>query len=199
MNEQRSERRAVGFAVTGSFCTFSKVFPVVETLAKIYELTPIVSESVSATDTRFIKSSETLEFLRSATGKNIIKTISEAEPIGPKRLLDLLIIAPCTGNTLGKLAAGITDTPVTMAFKAHLRNDRPVLIAISTNDALSASAKSIASLINTKNVFFVPFYQDDPVKKPTSAMADFTLIPEACELAFDKIQMQPVLREARRT
>ena len=127
-------------------------------------------------------------------GNEIIHTIKDAEPIGPKALLDLLIIAPCTGNTLGKLALGITDTPVTMAAKAHLRNERPLLIAPSTNDALSASAKNIGLLLNTKNIFFVPFSEDMPKSKHTSCVADFQLIPDAAEAALQGIQLQPIIK-----
>lgn len=169
----------VGFAMCGSFCTFKAVIPQIETLAASdYNIIPIMSNVSYSTDTRFGKSEDFIKQIEDITDKKIIHTISGAEPIGPKKLLDVLIIAPCTGNTLGKMANGITDTSVTLAAKAHLRNGRPVIIAVSTNDALGAAAKNIGLLMNSKNIYFVPMRQDDPENKPNSIVADFTKIPE---------------------
>ena len=172
MNSKR-----VGFALCGSFCTHKEVLRELEGLCQEYEtVLPIVSQACQTTDTRFGTAEAFLAEVERLTGHTAIGTIRDAEPIGPKKLLDALVIAPCTGNTLGKLAAGITDTPVTMAAKAHLRNDRPVVIAVATNDGLSAAARNIGELLVRKNIFFVPFGQDDPEKKPCSLMADFTRI-----------------------
>lgn len=169
----------VGFAMCGSFCTFKAVIPQIETLAASdYNIIPIMSNVSYSTDTRFGKSEDFIKQIEDITDKKIIHTISGAEPIGPKKLLDVLIIAPCTGNTLGKMANGITDTSVTLAAKAHLRNGRPVIIAVSTNDALGAAAKNIGLLMNSKNIYFVPMKQDDPENKPNSIVADFMKIPE---------------------
>lgn len=185
----------IGFAVCGSFCTFKKTVEALKTLKeKDYNIIPIFSDIVYTTDTRFYKADDLKKEVSELCGNEIIHTIKDAEPIGPKALLDLLIIAPCTGNTLGKLALGITDTPVTMAAKAHLRNERPLLIAPSTNDALSASAKNIGLLLNTKNIFFVPFSEDMPKSKHTSCVADFQLIPDAAEAALQGIQLQPIIK-----
>ena len=190
MNSKR-----VGFALCGSFCTHERVLRELERLCGEYEsVVPIVSETVCATDTRFGAARELLDTVERLTGRKAVSTIREAEPIGPKKLLDALVIAPCTGNTLGKLAAGITDTPVTMAAKAHLRNDRPVVVAVATNDGLSAAARNIGELLVRKNIFFVPFGQDDPEKKPCSLMADFTRIGETVDAALEGRQLQPVLR-----
>ena len=156
-------------------------------------IVPIVSECTAATDTRFGKAHDLMREMERICDRRVIPSIEAAEPIGPKKLLDLLIIAPCTGNTLGKLAAGITDTSVTMAAKAHLRNGRPVLIALSTNDGLSASAHNIGTLLTRKNIFFVPFGQDDPEHKPTSLTADFSLIVPAAQAALEGRQLQPIL------
>lgn len=184
----------IGFAFTGSFCTFAKVIPELGKIAaQGAEIVPIISETVDRTDTRFGKSSEWKARIEELTSNKIIKTIAEAEPIGPKRLLDILVVAPCTGNTLGKLANGITDTSVTMACKAHLRNSRPLLIAVATNDGLGANAKNIGLLLNTKGIYFVPFEQDDPEKKNNSIVADFKLLIPAIENALEGKQLQPVL------
>lgn len=184
----------VGFAVCGSFCTFSKVFPVMERLAKEHEVYPIFSFVSASTDSRFGKASEFLERAEAICGRKVIKTIAEAEPIGPKKLLDMLVIAPCTGNTLAKLSHSIADTPVTMAAKSHLRNGRPVLVAVSTNDGLAGAAENIGRLMVRKHYYFIPYGQDDPEKKPTSLVAHFELIPQAVELAAQGKQMQPLLR-----
>ena len=183
-----------GFALTGSFCTFSAVLPEMENLklagAKII---PIMSPVASATDTRFGTAAFFRERIETIAEAEIITTVDKAEPIGPKKLLDILIVAPCTGNTLAKIANGITDTSVTMAVKAHLRNARPVLLAVSTNDGLSGAAKNIGLLMNAKNIFFVPFGQDDPAKKPTSLVADMKSIVPAAGAALLNRQMQPML------
>ena len=188
----RKER--VGFAVCGSFCTHAKVLEALEQLAKEYEtVIPIVSETAGNTDTRFGTSDALLERLRELTGREPLMDIPSVEPIGPKGLLDVLVIAPATGNTLAKLAADITDTAVTMAAKAHLRNGRPVVIAVASNDGLSAGAKNIGELLVRKNYYFVPFGQDSAILKPCSLMADFTLLPQTIDAALRGEQLQPVL------
>ena len=183
----------VGFALCGSFCTFASVFPVMEELSKSYTLIPIFSQTAATTDSRFGTAKAHLARAEAICGRKPIITIEAAEPIGPKKLLDVLIIAPCTGNTLAKLSHGIADTPVTMAAKSHLRNGRPVLIAVSTNDALAGAAENIGRLLARKNYYFVPFGQDDPVGKPTSMVAKFEKIPEALTLAAEGKQLQPIL------
>ena len=183
----------VGFAMCGSFCTFSSAFPVMATLAKTHTLIPILSFNAATIDSRFGTAREHTRLAGEICGRDPILTIGDAEPIGPKKLLDLLIIAPCTGNTLAKLAHGIADTPVTMAAKSHLRNGRPVLIAPATNDALAASAENIGKLMARRNIYFVPFRQDDPEGKPTSMIADFSRIPEAMEAAMLGKQLQPMI------
>ena len=183
----------IGFGICGSFCTFEKVFPVLRQLKNDgHEILPIMSKTAFSTDTRFGKSEEINRKITEICEKEIIHELSQAEPIGPKKLLDIMVIAPCTGNTLGKLACGITDTPVTLSVKAHLRNARPVLIAVSTNDALSGSAQNIGRLLNTKNIFFVPMKQDDFMQKPTSVVADFSKIKEAVENAVQGKQLEPL-------
>lgn len=183
----------IGFALCGSFCTFSEVFPIMELLTRDYSLTPIFSDNAYSIDSRFGFAKDHVSAAEEICGRPVIHTISQAEPIGPQKLFDLLLIAPCTGNTLAKLAHGIADTPVTMAAKSHLRNGRPVLIAVSTNDALGAAAENIGRLMGRKHYYFVPFRQDAPNAKPCSMVADFTLIPKALETALDGKQMQPVL------
>ena len=183
----------IGFALTGSYCTYSAVFPVMELLAQEYQLVPIFSHNAATTDSRFGRAQDHLARAERICGSQPITTIAGAEPIGPKKLFDILLIAPCTGNTLAKLSHGIADTPVTMAAKSHLRNGRPVLIAPSTNDGLSGAAENIGRLLNRKNIYFVPFGQDDPVNKPTSLVADFTQIPPAISDALANRQMQPIL------
>lgn len=184
----------MGLAVCGSYCTFDKIFPVAQALAQEFELTGIMSENAAATDTRFGCAENMKKRFEEITGGPIIQTIRDAEPIGPKRLLDVLVVAPCTGNTLAKLAGGIADTAVTMACKAHLRNQRPLVIAISSNDALSANARNIGELLNRKHIYFVPFGQDDPVKKANSIVADMSLIGETARAALEGRQLQPILR-----
>ncbi len=183
----------IGFAVCGSFCTFSQVFPVMEELAKQHTVIPIFSPASFETDTRFGLAAQHIQRAASICGCQPLHTISQVEPIGPKKMLDALIIAPCTGNTLAKLRCGIADTAVTMAAKSHLRNGRPVLLAVSTNDALAAAGENIGRLMNRKNYYFVPFRQDDPREKPTSMVADFSRIPEALDAALAGTQIQPVL------
>lgn len=187
--------QTVGFAVCGSFCTHAKAMEALEQVkARFSTVIPIVSECTAATDTRFGPAHKLMREMERICDRRVISSIREAEPIGPKKLLDLLIIAPCTGNTLGKLACGITDTAVTMAAKAHLRNQRPLLIAPSTNDGLTASAPNLGALLSRKYIYFVPFGQDDPVKKPTSLVADFSLVADAAQAALEGRQLQPLLR-----
>ncbi len=184
----------IGFAMCGSYCTFEAVFKQIEALKNLgYNIIPIMSENSYTLNTRFGDASHWHERMRDITGNRIIHTIPTAEPIGPKKMLDALIIAPCTGNTLAKLATGVTDTCVTLAAKAHLRNARPLLIAPSTNDALSNAAKNIGCLLNYKNIYFVPYGQDSFKGKPNSMVADFTLIPNALEAALEEKQLQPIV------
>ena len=189
------EKETVGFALCGSFCTFKKVIPQMKKLVEEgYKVIPIMSQTAYTTDTRFGKAKEFNEEIEKICQNEIIHTISGAEPIGPKELLDILVVAPCTGNTLGKLANGISDTSVTLATKAHLRNGRPVIIAVSTNDALGSSAKNIGLLMNSKNIYFVPMEQDDYINKPNSIVADFKYIPDTVrEVLVTKVQPQPIL------
>lgn len=186
--------KRIGFAVCGSFCTFKKAFAELERLVGAgAEVTAIMSFNAAGLDTRFGKAAEHIAYLEKITQKKVIKTIEDAEPVGPKKMFDAMVIAPCTGNTLAKLAYGIIDTPVVMAAKSHLRNARPLLIAPSTNDGLSGSAKNIGALLNYKHVYVVPFSQDDFAAKPRSLVADFEQIPKALEQAFDGVQVQPIL------
>ncbi len=194
MENGNNSRARIGFALCGSFCTLKKMIDQLERLAEIgYDLTPIMSENTYTTDTRFGKAEEFVQRVENICGKPVLHRISEVEPIGPKKLLDLLVIAPCTGNTLAKLANGISDSAVSLAAKAHLRNERPVLVAVSSNDALSGNARNLGTLMNTKNYFFVPFGQDDAVKKPTSLVAKTEMIPEAVKAALEGRQIQPIL------
>lgn len=184
----------IGFAVTGSFCTLQRVIPEMANLVKEgANVVPIVSENTKSFDTRFGKAKDFIAQIEDITKKKIICDICRAEPIGPKKMLDALIIAPCTGNTLGKIANGITDTCVTLAAKAHLRNQRPLVIAISTNDGLGLNAKNVGLLLNTKNIYLVPFRQDDPLKKHNSLIAKMELIVPTVEKALEGQQLQPVL------
>lgn len=186
--------KRIGFAMCGSFCTFSRCFETLEQLLSLgCEVVPIASFNAFSLDTRFGKAAEHMRRLEELCGKAVIHTIEAAEPIGPKKMTDVMLVANCTGNTLAKLAASITDTPVTMAVKSHIRNGRPVLLNIATNDALAGSAKNIFSLMNYKNYYFVPMRQDDHKGKPASLMGDFEQIPEALEHALSYRQMQPVL------
>lgn len=183
----------IGFAVCGSFCTFHQIFPVMEQLAQEHQIIPIFSFAAASIDTRFGTAMSHLGRAEAICGRKPILTIAEAEPIGPKKMLDALIIAPCTGNTLAKLAHSIADTPVTMAAKSHLRNGRPLVISVSTNDALAGAAENIGKLLARKNYYFVPFGQDAPDQKPTSMVANFDLIPQTLHNAMAGIQLQPIL------
>lgn len=186
--------KRLGLALCGSYCTFDKLFASAEKLRGEYELIPIMSENAAETDTRFGTAAENMRRLRELCGRDAATTIAEVEPFGPKLPMDALLIAPCTGNTLAKLAHGITDTSVTMAAKAHLRNGRPLIIAFSTNDGLSGSAENIGRLLNRKNVYFVPFSQDDPAAKPRSLQSDFSLLSESVEAALNGRQLQPIIK-----
>ena len=185
----------IGFAMCGSFCTHEKALAALKRLTEEYEtVIPIVSENAAFTDTRFGSSDMLLENLEEITGNEVLYDIPSVEPLGPKGLVDVLVIAPATGNTIGKLANGIADTAVTMAAKSHLRNGRPVVLAVSTNDGLAGSARNIGELLARKNYYFVPFGQDDPKKKPTSLVADFQLINETVASALLGRQLQPLLK-----
>lgn len=183
----------IGFALCGSFCTFASVFATMENLSHTHQLIPILSHSAYTFDSRFGTAKEHIRRVTEICGREPLFTINQVEPIGPKQLLDILVIAPCTGNTLAKLAHGIADGPVTMAAKSHLRNGRPVVIAVSTNDALSGAAENIGRLLNRRHYYFVPFGQDDPEKKPNSMVADFTRLPQTIALAVNGKQLQPIL------
>ncbi len=189
-----NDKPAVGFAMTGSFCTMSKIIPILEDMCQRYNVYPIMSEMLSGTDTRFGKAADFIKAAEECTGKKVICTIKDAEPIGPKKLLDALIIAPCTGNTLSKIANGITDSCVSMAAKAHLRNRSPLILSVATNDGLGAGGKNIGLLLNTSNIYFVPFGQDDPLGKPTSLVAHQDMIEDTLLSAFDGKQYQPLLK-----
>lgn len=197
MSNRRLEGVRIGCAMTGSFCTFREVF---ESWKKLREegaeLYPIMSFNAARTDTRFYPARESVLIFEEICGRSLWNTIGQVEPIGPKKLLDLLIVAPCTGNSLAKIAMGITDTPATLAVKSHLRNGKPVLIAVSTNDGLGQSAKNIGTLLPLKHVFFAPFRQDDCFNKPNSLVADFNTIPDAAVEALLNRQIQPVLLRA---
>ncbi len=187
------EEKTLGFALCGSFCTFRRVLPVLKQLTEQYTVVPILSNNAYHTDTRFGSAEFFRKEIEEICGRKILHTIGEVEPFGPKKLLDLLVIAPCTGDTLGKLANGIADTSVTLAAKAHLRNKRPILVAVSTNDGLAGNAKNIGTLLNTKGYFFVPFGQDDPKNKETSLVAHMEAIPESVKEAMEGRQIQPIL------
>lgn len=184
----------IGFVLTGSFCTFAKVMPVIQALIERGDtVTPILSDSAGTLDTRFGTAARWREELTALTGISPIDSIVSAEPIGPKALFDILIVAPCTGNTLARLAHGLTDTPATMAVKSHLRGERPVVLAVSTNDGLSGSAANLGTLLNRRHYYFVPLRQDAPHSKPRSLVADMTLIPAAIDAAMNGRQLQPIL------
>ncbi len=183
----------IGYAFCGSFCTVSKSLKLLRTLAaEGNTILPIMNDSVYTTDTRFARAKDTVAAVEEICGREILHTVTETEPIGPSVHLDMLVIAPCTGNTLAKLAAGITDSAVTMAAKAQLRSNRPVVIALATNDALSANLKNIGELLNRKNIYFVPMRQDDPEKKPYSLIADFDLVKKTMTAAFAGRQLMPI-------
>ncbi len=183
----------IGFALCGSFCTFAAVFPVMQELAKQHTIIPILSPAAANTDTRFGTAEEHIRTITAICGRPPMTTLPEVEPIGPKKLIDILVIAPCTGNTLAKLSNGIADTAVTMAAKSQLRNGRPVLLGISTNDGLSGAAENIGRLLNRRNYYFVPFGQDDALAKPTSLVANWQKLPQALHAATEGYQLQPLL------
>lgn len=186
--------KKIGFAMCGSFCTFKKVIAELEKLVNTgADVFPIMSENAYSTDTRFGLACDFQDTIKRLCNKEIIHTVKDAEPIGPKALFDALVIAPCTGNTIAKLSSGIADTSVTLAAKAHLRNQKPVVVAVSTNDGLAAAAKNIGVLLNRKNIYLVPFGQDDYVNKPTSLVADMSKIEDTLCAALSKKQFQPVL------
>lgn len=188
------KKNKIGFAITGSFCTHKKIKTIISEMCENgYDITPIVSFNTASMNTRFGDSLAFLSDIELITKKEPIMSIQDAEKIGPGNFLDVLVIAPCTGNTLAKLSSGITDSPVLMAAKAHLRNEKPLIIAISTNDAMGMNFQNIGKLYNTKNIYFVPFSQDNPEKKPCSLIARFELIPETIEAALNGGQLQPVL------
>jgi len=181
----------IGYALCGSYCTHAKSLAVLEELVKVHTVVPIVSENAASTDTRFGRAADLVEILTSLCGRAPICTIAGAEPLGPKEALDMLVIAPCTGNTLAKMAHGITDTAVTMAAKAHLRADRPLLLALATNDALAANLENIAVMRSRKHVYFTPMSMDDPVHKPHSLVADFASVPAEMEKIRQKYGISP--------
>ena len=183
----------VGFCICGSFCTIEKALTQMKKLSSKYDILPIVSEIVLNTDTRFGKAQDILKKIEDICGKKVIKSVKEAEPIGPKNMTDIMVIAPATGNTIAKLSNGIIDNTVTMAAKSHLRNSRPLIIAPCTNDALGGAAKNIGKLLNFKNYYFVPFSQDDCINKPKSMVADFSKLEETIEFALKGEQIQPII------
>jgi len=186
--------KKIGFVLTGSFCTFSKTIPKMKELIKMgSEVIPIMSYNSYNLDTKFGKAEDFINEIQEITGKEIIHTIQDAEPIGPKRLTDVMVVAPCSGNTMSKLAYDIIDTPATMAVKSHLRNNLPVVIAPSTNNGLSGNAISIGHLLNRNNYYFVPFRQDNPITKPRSIVFDSEYIIKTIESALDGEQIQPIL------
>lgn len=188
------KKLTIGFVMCGSFCTLSKALDQMKKLSKTYNIIPIMSYNVYNMDTKFGKASDFIKKTEEICNKKIINTIPGAEPIGPKKLADIVLVAPCSGNTLAKLSHGITDTPALMAIKSHLRIKRPIVIALATNDALGASAKNLGTLLNTKNVYFVPMSQDDFQNKPNSMVADFTLIPQTLEAVLTGKQIQPIFK-----
>ncbi len=189
-----AEKKRIGIALTGSFCTLKKVLDVLEPLREKYEFFPIMSQAVYQSDTRFGTAAHFKERFFALCGKEIWHTVAQAEPIGPKKILDALVIAPCTANTLAKLALGVTDTAVTMAAKAILRNDRPIIIGLSTNDALGGAARNIGALQSARHYYFIPYGQDDPFLKPRSCVAHFELLEQTLESALKGEQLQPILK-----
>lgn len=188
------KKTSIGFAMTGSFCTFERVLKQMEALVRRgYEVLPVLSFNAGTLDTRFMTAEHLRARIVEITGNEPIDTLAGAEPIGPKKMTDVFLISPATGNSLAKLAAGIYDTPVLLGAKSHLRNDRPLVLAVSTNDGLGAAAQNIGRLLNVRNIYFVPFGQDDPVKKPRSLVADFSQIPRTIAAALSGVQMQPML------
>lgn len=189
------ENLKIGLGITGSFCNFSEIRGVIDSLKeqKVEKIIPIISNNVVKLNTRFYKAKDFIEMLETNTNESVIDTIVKAEPIGPKNIVDVIVLCPCTGNTLAKLANGITDTPVTMAVKSHIRNNKPVIIGISTNDGLGVTLKNIGELLNAKNFYFIPFRQDDYTYKPKSLVLDYRYIINTIEEAMDGKQIQPVI------
>lgn len=185
----------IGLGITGSFCNFSKIKPEIDMLKEsgVQEILPIVSYSVIEETNRFSSPEKIINMLKEETENEIIDTLSKAEPLGPKDMVDVLVIAPCTGNTLAKFAQGVTDTPVLMALKSHIRNNKPVVLGVSTNDGLGANGENITKLLNMKNIYIIPFKQDDPDKKPKSLVYDYTKMIDTIEQAMDNKQIEPVL------
>lgn len=184
----------IGFAMTGSFCTFSKCFEQAEILKNMgAEIIPVMSETAANTSTRFGSADDNIKKFSEICGKNVITSVTSAEPIGPENMTDIMVVAPCTSNTASKLANSITDTAVTMAVKSHLRSGKPVVLAIASNDSLLGSAKNIGELFNRKNYYFVPMLQDDCTKKPASLVAEFSMLPEAVSAALDGVQLRPII------
>ncbi len=185
----------IGYALTGSYCTFEKSLMQAEKLVELgAELIPIMSENAASTDTRFGTAAEHIKRLRDICGRDVITSVADAEPIGPKSLTDIMAVIPCTSNTAAKLAGSITDTAVTMAVKSHLRGGKPVVLAIASNDSLLGSARNIGELFNRRNYYFVPMKQDDIIKKPASLVAEFDMLPDAIEAALDGIQLRPIIK-----
>ena len=188
------KKTSIGFAMTGSFCTFERVLKQMEALVRRgYEVVPVLSFNAGMLDTRFMTAEHLRARIVEITGNEPIDTLAGAEPIGPKKMTDVFLIAPATGNSLAKLAGGTYETPALRGAKSHLRNDRPLVLAVSTNDGLGAAAQNIGRLLNVRNIYFVPFGQDDPVKKPRSLVADFSQIPRTIAAALSGVQMQPML------
>lgn len=185
----------VGFALCGSFCTISDAITQMKLLVdNDYDVLPIMSFNVYSLDTRFGKAKNIIEQIETICSKKIIHDLVSAEPIGPKNLVDIMLIAPCTGNTLSKLYRSITDTPVVLAAKSHLRNQKPLLIALATNDALGLSGKNLGFMLNQKNIYFVPMVQDDPINKPNSLVADFNMIMPCIKSSLNKKQIKPIIK-----
>ncbi len=186
--------KKIGFVLTGSFCTFSKTIPKMkELIDKGAEIIPVMSYNSYSLDTKFGKAKDFIEQIENITGKKVIHTIQDAEPIGPKKMTDVMVIAPCSGNTMSKLACDIIDTPATMAAKSHLRNGFPLVIAPSTNNGLSGNAENLGRLLNRRNYYFVPFRQDNPITKPRSIVFDFESLIKTIEYALDGEQISPIL------
>ena len=183
----------IGLALTGSYCTYEKALEALEALCRRHDVTALMSETAYGTDTRFGAAADFIRRLETITGKPVLHSIPEAEPIGPGDMFDVLAVAPCTGNTAAKLAAGITDTAATMAVKSHLRGGKPVVLAFGSNDGLGASAKNIGELLNRKHIYFVPMYQDDPERKPRSLAADYGRLEETILAAYEGRQIEPIL------
>ena len=185
----------IGYALTGSYCTFEKSLMQAEKLVELgAELIPVMSENAASTDTRFGTAAEHIKRLRDICGRDVITSVADAEPIGPKSLTDIMAVIPCTSNTAAKLAGSITDTAVAMAVKSHLRGGKPVVLAIASNDSLLGSARNIGELFNRRNYYFVPMKQDDIIKKPASLVAEFDMLPDAIEAALDGIQLRPIIK-----